>query len=114
MKPEFFHVETQLPDGTWQMFTAEPLEGRAAADEHLGKIREFAIEQKQDPERARLRELTPQDILQKLTQREKDDLISKYIESMPPGEFWRQVQNARLASGYRTEFEKWLDRKETG
>jgi hypothetical protein len=93
----YFHVETQKDDGTWQTFTAMPLEGEEAAEGHRKRLVEAYAAS--NPERVRLRELTQEDWVQELitsiSPEERDKIVVDYIRSLPPGVFWERVQEAR-------------------
>lgn len=91
---KYFHVETQAKDGTWNTFTEEPMEGEDAAKRHLEEILKVAREQGLNPQ-ARLHELTEEDMLKHLTPEERDNIVAEYIRTLPPGEFWKKVAEAR-------------------
>jgi hypothetical protein len=96
----YYHVETMRTDGTWHTFTAMPIAGREAAEKQLAYVRENLFEcrwpfSKTDPAHVRLHELTPLDMVKHLTVEERENLVAEYIKSLPPGEFWRMVAEAR-------------------
>jgi hypothetical protein len=95
--PKFFHVETQRTDGQWHVFTDHPIEGEEQAKVHLMLVQDFARQIDVDPNRARLRETTLQELDQMvvLSPEERDAIVTESIKSLAPGEFWKKVREAR-------------------
>ncbi len=99
---KFFHVETQRPDGTWQRFTAEASEGEEEAQASLKRVQDAIASGQIGPkdgsatiDMVRLREWTIEEQIAELTKEEREAAVCEYINSLPPGEFWKLVKAAR-------------------
>jgi len=53
-----YYVETQRDDGSWVKFTKGSFDDIEAVRVHLGNIKAWALSLGQDPERARIHEMT--------------------------------------------------------
>jgi hypothetical protein len=124
---KYFYVETQGSNGTWRKFTAEPIEGQEAAEKHMETILDsYGLAKAKHPGPntfgyglkpvLRIQEETKDDriesrlehfkglsrgeqrkLIEEFPREEQLDFIAAYIQSLPRGEFWRRVQEARKA-----------------
>jgi hypothetical protein len=96
---DYYHLEFQKNSDTWLRFTKEPVLDPTTADNYLKVVKAFAEVCDINVERVRVRRLTATEVVDDqiamLTQEEREAIVVQHIQSLPPGEFWRQVQAAR-------------------
>jgi hypothetical protein len=116
-----FHVETQRPDGTWQTFTVEPVEGEEAAQALMGRMIEGLADTvrlwpdlpKLDPSKVRLHELTEEDlvreVVKKLTPEEKEHIVLAHVRRIGTQAYEKHFddQVEALAKSWELPHQPW-------